>query len=125
MIIMPITSTIRELEAQIVALKTANKTFECERVAQQQLIDELRDSETKFAHAFNCNAAILSISTLKEGRYVEVNDAFCQTTGYTRAEVIGKTSRDLNLWESSRQRDQLVAVLQRDGTVRNREISIR
>ena len=121
---MPITSTIRELEAQIVALKTANKTFECERVAQQQLIDELRDSETKFAHAFNCNAAILSISTLKEGRYVEVNDAFCQTTGYTRAEVIGKTSRDLNLWESSRQRDQLVAVLQRDGTVRNWEISI-
>ena len=63
---MPITSTIRDLEAQIIALETANQALERERVAQQQLIDELRDSEAKFAHAFNCNAAILSISTLKD-----------------------------------------------------------
>lgn len=117
--------TNQALEARITALQEVNQTFERELADHQQLVEELRQSEAKFTLAFNCNAAVLSISTLKEGRYIEVNDAFCQTLGYTRAEVIGKTSQELNLWMDVHDRDRVVAALRRDGTVRNWDIPVK
>lgn len=115
-------ATIQELEAKIAALEAVNQELERELTAHQQLADDLRQSEAKFAHAFNCNAAVLSISTFKDGRFLEVNDAFCQMFGYTPAEVIGKTSRELHLWADAHDRDRIVAALQHDGTVRNWEV---
>jgi len=50
-----------------------------------------RESEEKFAKAFRCSPQPFTLSTLKEDRYIEVNDAFELKTGYRREEVIGGT----------------------------------
>ena len=118
-------ATLQELEAKIAVLEATNQELERELAARQQLADDLRQSEAKFAYAFNSNAAVLSISTFKDGCYLEVNDAFCQLLGYTRAEVIGKTSRELNLWADYGQRELIAAALQRDEMVRNWEVEAR
>ena len=85
----------------------------------------LRESEEKFAKSFRANPAILTISTLVEGRYVEVNEAFERFTGFRREEVIGRTSLELNIWENPEVRAGFLKTLQEEGRVREREVRFR
>lgn len=63
---------------------------------QKKLQETLRISEEKFAAAFSTNPLPLSVVTL-DGRYVEVNQTFCNLFGYTRDELLGKTSSELGI----------------------------
>jgi len=40
----------------------------------------------------------LTITSIKDHRYVEVNEAFERMTGWLRDEVIGRTPFDIGLW---------------------------
>lgn len=58
----------------------------------------LRVSEEKFNKAFRSSPTAMLITSLENGRYLEINDAFSRDTGYFRSEVIGHTTEELNLW---------------------------
>ncbi len=58
---------------------------------------ELRRSEERFAKAFQASPIPFAIQTLRENRFVDVNDAFRHMTGYGRAELIGRTPMDVHL----------------------------
>lgn len=88
-------------------------------------LEAVSQSERKFSKLFNCNPDLISISTLKEGRYVEVNDAFGQITGYTRQEVIGRTIEELNIWVVPHLRDTVIQQARESGSIRNAEIEFR
>jgi PAS domain S-box-containing protein len=79
----------------------------------------LRESEEKFSKAFCSSPNSMTIVTLKDGRYVEVNDAFVQITGFTREEVIGRTRSELNMWVNLP--DDTIQTLQEQGLIRNCE----
>jgi PAS domain S-box-containing protein len=55
----------------------------------------IRLSEEKFSKAFHTSPALIVISNLADGRYVDVNTAFLSTMEYDRSEIIGKTSSEL------------------------------
>jgi len=83
-------------------------------------------SEEKFAKAFDCNPEPITITRLGEGRYVEVNNAFLELSGYKRDEVIGRTAFDLNIWVSIQERDLFVKDLRENGyNRRDEEIKLR
>ena len=84
-----------------------------------------RFSEEKFTKAFRNSPDIITISTLDEGRYIDVNDEFERTLGYSRDEVIGRTSFDIDLWAVNGARQRLVAQVARDGRVANFETRLR
>src|SRR3712207_269122 len=65
----------------------------------------------------------VTISTLAEGRFIEVNEQFCELTGYSREEVIGHTVRELNFWGEPDQRDYVLRTLREVGVLRNLEAS--
>ena len=87
-------------------------------------LSALKRSEEKFAKAFHMNSSLMAISTLDEGVYVDVNDAFCATLGYTREEVIGKTSIQLWLFEDAHQRQHMLNEFRRQGRLKNLEFKI-
>ena len=60
----------------------------------------LRDSEQKFAHAFHGNPVSMSIVD-SDGFYIELNRAWEQYTGYTRAETIGRHMAELPQWDDA------------------------
>lgn len=62
-------------------------------------------SEEKFSKAFHESPALMAISTITEGQFIDVNTSFLQTLGFNREEVIGKTSRDLHLYNDYSIRD--------------------
>jgi len=75
----------------------------------------LRESQEEFRLAFHLSPVVLGISTLDEGRYLDVNEAFEAMTGWSRAEAIGKTAMELGLWADPEERRRAVEALQRDG----------
>ena len=58
---------------------------------------ELRSSEERFSQAFHNSPIPQAIQTLQAQRFIDVNDAFLQMTGFSRDDVIGRTPFDLGL----------------------------
>jgi PAS domain S-box-containing protein len=87
--------------------------------------EALRISEEKFSKAFRSSPQSIVISSLEEGRYIEVNDTFLTMTGYKREEIIGRTSLEINIWPSPEDRKRFMSLLEERGVVRNFETNYR
>lgn len=81
----------------------------------------LQESEEKFALAFDATLDALNINRLEDGEFVEVNQGYLTWSGYTREEIVGKTSQEINLWHDPRDREELVKRLQETGHCENLE----
>ncbi len=85
--------------------------------------ETLRASEEKFCKAFSQAPLLMSISDIGTGRYLEVNNRFCQISGFSQSEVIGRTSVELG-WLTADEREKLIAILNRDGWVHDIELNL-
>ena len=88
-------------------------------------ITERKNAEETFRKAFDANPEPITIASISEGRYIDVNESFLQVTGYSREEVIGKTSTDLKFWEHPEDRARFIGTLREKGSVRELEITFR
>jgi PAS domain S-box-containing protein len=91
------------------------------RQAQTALLESetgRRISEEKFQKVFRASPIPFSITTLAEGRFLDVNAAFEQRYGYCRKEVLGRTVNELRIWEDPKDRAFMISQLQH-GPVRN------
>jgi len=84
---------------------------------------ELRESEDKFSIAFHEAPMLMAISQLSDGRYIQVNDEFLRITGYTREEVIGRTSVELKIL-TNESRQKLVDEILERGQIDHLELSM-
>jgi PAS domain S-box-containing protein len=87
--------------------------------------EALRFSESKFSKAFRSSPIPVTITSLADGRYIEVNDSFLKLIGYLREEIIGYTTLDLNIWFRKEGRSQMKEMLQKQGIIRNLETTFR
>ena len=94
---------------------------------EETLIDitERKKAEEIFRTAFNANPEPITIATIAEGRYIDVNESFLRITGYRREEVIGRTSLELNFWVRPEDRAKLVELLWEQDSVHDLEITYR
>jgi PAS domain S-box-containing protein len=96
-----------------------------EITARKQAEEALRWSEEKFSIAFRSSPDSMSITTLSDGRYIDVNDSFVRISGYQREEVIGRTSIELNAWVNPEDRVKMQQIMQSEGAVHNLEFEFR
>lgn len=87
--------------------------------------EQLKRSEEKFQKAFLLSPDWVVITTIDEGIYKEVNQAFLETTGYSKDEVIGKSSIELGIWVDPKEREELNYLLKKYGKVCNAEVQFR
>ncbi|WP_299491161.1 PAS domain S-box protein [Acaryochloris sp. IP29b_bin.137] len=92
---------------------------------RQQAESDLRLSEEKFSKAFRASPNPITLSTLEDGRLVEVNDSFLELFGLTTSEVLGRSSLDLDLWADPTDRMQMIQAILKDGIIRNYEYRLR
>ena len=85
----------------------------------------LRASEDKFSKAFHTSPDSVNINRLADGMYLEINDGYTKVTGYTREDVIGKTSLEINIWANPEDRARLAEGLRSHGEVANLEATFR
>jgi diguanylate cyclase (GGDEF)-like protein/PAS domain S-box-containing protein len=86
-----------------------------------QLETALRESEERYRNAFMVSPDAVNITSLTDGRYLEVSDGFCRMLGWSRDEVIGKTSIELGIWANKSDRKRFMETLRRDGSYTNLE----
>lgn len=84
-----------------------------------------RTSAEAFQKAFHASPVPLAISSLRGGSFVEVNRQFLGMFGYERAEVVGKTTQDLQMWVDPEERRILGERLRERGTIRDAEVDVR
>jgi len=89
---------------------------------RKQLAQELTASEEKFHRVFTIAPIAMTISTLDEGRFVDINEVGERQSGYPRDEVIGRTAEQFNIWSDISERTQVIAELLQNGEVRDREM---
>ena len=95
-------------------------------VTEQLAADQaLRQSQDRLANIFRLSPVVVTITTLPEGRYLDVNEAFCTISGFARSDVIDRTPMELGMWLSPADRDRISQTIERDGQVRNKEVRMR
>lgn len=87
--------------------------------------DALKISEEKFSKAFHASPDSIVITRAEDGTYIDVNEAFQESTGYGRDEVIGRTSTELGLWADPEARMVMLKLLNQYGHVRNLDVRFR
>src|SRR5215510_2054244 len=85
----------------------------------------LRESERRFAQAFNANPLPMSIVSLRDGRHLAVNEAALRHSGYTREEMLGRTKPELGFWVAEGERERLLDMLRGGGQARDFEATFR
>ena len=82
--------------------------------------EALRESELRFRIAFNTSPDSININKM-DGTYIEINEGFTELTGYTREDVLGRSSIDINIWNDPEDRKTLTEGLKKVGRVENLE----
>jgi PAS domain S-box-containing protein len=82
-------------------------------------------TEDLLAKAFTANPHPISIITIKEGRFIEANQSFLRMVGYSRDELIGRTTVELEIWTTAGDRAKVTKLLAQRSSIRNLEVTIR
>jgi PAS domain S-box-containing protein len=117
---------IRQLNASL-ERRVAERTSELVR-SEQLLRDSealLRESEQRFSRAFRASPAVITLSRMSDGKFVEVNDSFARWIGLDRDSILGHDSWELGMWLNLEARNKFWADLRRDGSLREVECQFR
>jgi PAS domain S-box-containing protein len=84
-------------------------------ITEQRMAEAaLRESEERFLKAFRAMPDAILITTLEEGRIIDVNGSFTRIFGWSQEESVGRTTLQLGFWITSGDRTRIVGRL-RDG----------
>ncbi len=98
--------------------------LESELIQRKEAEEILKRSEEKFEKAFHHGPTLMAISSIKDGKYTEVNNNFVGVTGYSEKEVIGTTPLDLG-FILPEDFDKLKKDLKEYGSVDGMELTLR
>ena len=84
--------------------------------------EALQESEERYRSILETAPHSITMTRVKDGRYLQVNEAFCQMRGYSREEVLGRTPFELNLYVNPQDRERLIKILKEKGEVNGFEV---
>ncbi len=93
--------------------------------AEIRAAEVIRASEDKFAKAFQLSPDAITITRLRDGVYVEVNQGFTNLTGYSAEEILGRTPEEVGVWVDLDARNHFLELIMRDGSISSFEAEFR
>ncbi len=116
--------TLLPVEVTVAPLHGGRRLAVVRDISERKRMDAaLHRSEEKFAKFFHSSPIAVAVTRLATGELVEVNQAFIEQYGYTRPELIGRTTLEVGLY-AAEARSRLLEAVRRDGTVRNAEVTL-
>jgi PAS domain S-box-containing protein len=117
----------KSINAKNMAIEAANEQL---RVTVEELTASNRKlalSEDKFLKAFRLSPDSITINRLSDGVFIDTNSGFTEMTGYSRGEVVGRSSLpgDIGIWARSEDRETLVRGLRESDEAMNMETQFR
>ena len=94
-------------------------------ITDRKIIEEaLHESEEKFKLIFKTSPDSMVLIDDDEGLILDANDQFSKIYGYSKEEVIGKSSIEINIWQDPLQRHELFNKLNNNESVYNMECKL-
>lgn len=87
---------------------------------RKQAEEQLRQSEQKYASMFHMMPDTVGVSRMSDGTFIEVNASFERATGWSKDELIGRSSLEIGLWEPE-VRSRTLDIVQSQGRLENHE----
>ena len=84
-----------------------------------------QEAKQRFERLFRSNPGMIAVSSLPDQRFVDVNDAFLTTLGYSRDEVIGKISTEMDLFVDPARHAAATEPLTTHGRLNDFEMQVR
>ncbi len=81
--------------------------------------DAVRRSEALLSHLLASSPDVITLSELATGRYALVNRSFERVSGFSAAEVVGRSAVEMGLWHAPQDRQRFIAAVRRDGHVQD------
>ncbi len=106
-------------------IQAANKRLQEDISARESMEKSLRESEDRYRKTFEAAPDSIAIIRMHDGKYLDVNDAFCRLTGFSKKEVIKQTISDIEVIGDSADRDIFERTLQNDQKVGSLETKCR
>ncbi len=125
----PIDGTYKEISAIPIFNDNGEVEYVLENIRdvseRKHTEDALRESEEKFRLTFAASPDSVNINRLEDGLYVDINRGFTRLTGFSREDVIGRTSTEIRIWHNPEDRQKLVSGLREKGFYENLEARFR
>ncbi|TGL93491.1 PAS domain S-box protein [Leptospira barantonii] len=109
---------------QVISLATDISEKKRSEEERRKLDEELRLSKDLFEKLFQLTPAAVSLSELETGIYRQINQSYCDLIGYTREQIIGKSSMELGIWRTPIDRAKLKKELEEKGWTASLEATI-
>ena len=84
-----------------------------------------QEAQQRFERLFRNNPALMALSLLPDRRFTDVNDSFLKTLGYSKDEIIGKTSAEIGLFPKKEQQEVVAEKLRLNGRIVDFELEIK
>jgi two-component system cell cycle sensor histidine kinase/response regulator CckA len=84
-----------------------------------------RQSQEKYASMVHASPDAITLRSLPDRRYLEVNEGFMRLTGYTAEEVLGRTPAELHLWVEQQPHQTTLQLVESQGQVQGEEFRFR
>ena len=91
------------------------------KIAEQSL----KESEEMFSKSFHSSPILMAITRMEDGSFIDVNNTYTQVLGYNREELIGQTSKKLDLWVKPEQRGEFIRRLKEYNKVDPFDVEVR
>lgn len=91
----------------------------------QKLNSHITAAKSQFELIFNTSPEAAVISDLSDGTFLDCNETFTKLLGYTKEEMIGRSSLSVNLWYDPEVRKRLITILRSTGSCENEDVTFR
>lgn len=114
---------LKATEEELMEIRqTLEQRAEIRTVQLEDANKQIMQARDLFENLFEVNPVPTSITRLEDGTFINVNDAYLQYFSLDYEDVIGHTSRELNLPLDPTLRPRMIARVQKQGFVRNVEM---
>ena len=84
-----------------------------------------QEAQQRFERIFRRSPALMALNDTADGKFIDVNDAWLETLGYTREEVVGFSAAELGVIMEPHSQAAAKSKLENEGSISNVELKAR
>jgi len=97
-------------------------TFSFIIMVNERLNSEISEAKSHFQKIFETSPDASVISRLSDGVFIDCNEGYVRISGYSKDEILGKSSLEINIWKNTADRQKVVRMIEEKGFCENVEI---